>query len=139
MNSIIPSGDISASALSAERQRLDVIAQNIANVNTTKGPDGQPYRRREVVFDEMVNSANPTEGAGVKVAEVTQSNREPIKMYMPDHPHADKDGMVSFPNINIVEEMADMVTASRSYEANLQSFRVGRQMFRDSLDMGTSK
>jgi len=139
MSSIIPAGDISASALSAERQRLNIIAQNIANVNTTKGPDGKPYRRREVVFEEMVNAATPSQGAGVKVAEITQSKREPIKVYMPDHPQADKDGMVSFPNINIVEEMADMMTASRSYEANLQSLRVGRQMFTDSLDMGMGK
>lgn len=139
MSSIIPAADVSSSALSAERMRLEVIAQNIANVNTTMGPDGQPYRRREVVFESLMDPLQKSSGIGVKVSEVKQSTRDPIKLYMPNHPHADKDGMVSFPNINTVEEMADMVTASRSYEANVQSLRAGRQMFRTALDLGTGK
>jgi len=134
--SIIPAADVSASALNAERVRLQVIAQNIANMNTTQGPDGGPYRRKQVVFENLVD-ANGVGSGKVNVARIEEDKSPLIKMYMPGHPHADQEGMVTMPNVSVVSEMADMMTATRSFEANLEVIKAGRSMLNESLDLGT--
>src|SRR5689334_14649603 len=111
-----------ASALTAERTRLDVISENIANANTTHGLDGKAYQRRQVVFESMLaqSAAAPDAGAStVRVARVENDPRPPQMVYNPGHPDADANGMVAMPNVNIYEEMVDLMSASRSFEANL--------------------
>jgi len=111
----------SATGMSAERIRMDVIADNIANVNTTKTPEGGPYRRRQVLFEPiMAEVEGQMRPAGVRVAGVERDMRKaPELVYQPNHPDADAEGMVALPNINALEEMADLVTAVRAYEANM--------------------
>lgn len=145
--SLIPGIDSSGSALDAERMRLNVIANNIANANTTKtidGPDAQPYRRQVVLFEsvlaEQTNGASGKGGsayepATVHVREVTDDSRPFQEVYQPGHPHANAQGMVKMPNVNIAEEMVDMITASRSIEANVQVITSAKQMVRTSLEI----
>lgn len=139
--SVIPAADISAGALSAERTRLDVVAQNLANMNTTKGPDGHVYHRKLVTFESVMKNiaGQNNTGASVQVAKITEDPRPLVKVYMPGHPHADEKGMVTMPNVNMIEEMSDMMIASRSYDANLQVLKTGRQMFTGALDIGAAK
>lgn len=141
--SVIPAAEIASSALHAERMRLEIVAQNMANMQTTKGPDGQVYRRKQVTFESAMNQAQSigegAQPAGVRVASITEDPRPLVKVYMPGHPHADSKGMVTMPNVDMVEEMADMMTATRSYEANLQVLKAGRAMFDRSLEIGTSR
>lgn len=136
MSSIIPAADITASALNAERTRLDVVAQNIANMNTTQGPDGEVYRRKQVAFESVIDPLNPTTGAGVRVQKIMDDKRPLLEVHMPGHPHADENGMVKMPNINMVEEMADMLTSTRSFEANLQVLRSSKKIFEASVKIG---
>lgn len=127
--------DISASGLYAQRMRMDVIANNIANANTTRTDKGGPYRKQEVVFQAHAGKLEDGKG-GVEVAGVVES-AEPAKMvYDPSHPDAGPDGMVAMPNVNIVEEMVDMVTATRAYEANVQAINSERGMITKALDLG---
>lgn len=152
--------DISSSALTAQRMKMDAIASNIANVNTTRNPDGTPgiYRRKEVIFSSvygnMVNGKNNNDewntdetnanadlkGSisensglsalnGVKVLQVADDFKTPLnKVYNPSHPDADKDGYVNLPNVNMVSEMVDMISASRAYEANVTSINATKSM-----------
>lgn len=137
MGNIIPATDVTASALNAERIRLDVVAQNLANINTTHGPDGNVYRRKQVVFESVLDQAS---GANkVQVSSIQQDSTPLVRVHNPGHPDADKDGMVTMPNVNMLEEIVDMMTASRSYEANLQALRTGRQFFHNALDIGSAK
>ena len=122
--------DISASGLSAQRQRLDVIAGNIANVETTRTPAGGPYRRLQPVFASR--SANP---GGVETIGVVADAREPRRVYQPGHPDADAEGFVAYPNVSIVEEMVDLVSATRSYEANAAAFNAAKTMAQRALDL----
>lgn len=124
-----------ATGMSAERVRMDVIADNIANVNTTKTPTGQPYRRRQVVFEPILAEVEGRERpAGVRVAGIESDMSTPFeRVYRPDHPDADASGMVALPNINALEEMADLVTAVRSYEANMSVQRSFVQMAERAL------
>src|ERR1700722_11815055 len=112
-----------SAALSAEQTRLDVISENIANANTTHGVDGKPYQRQVVVFESALQQAMSSDGNGqmpsIQVARIAKGNTPPIKIHDPGNPDADGKSMVSMPNININEEMADMISASRSFEANL--------------------
>jgi len=131
--------DISASALSAERARMNVIAANIANANTLVTPEGEPYRRREVTFatvmkDELEAHGDPSRRiGGVKVASVVPS-KEPFRtVYDPQHPMADKDGFVKMPNVNVTKEMVDMVQAQRAYEANLAAMKASREIIQNSI------
>jgi flagellar basal-body rod protein FlgC len=134
MSSLIPGIDITSSALQAERTRLEVVAGNIGNSETTRGPDGKPYQRKEVVFETVLNKLDPTQKAGgVKVAKIMDDPSPGQKIYMPGHPHADAQGFVTMPNVNIVEEMADMMTASRSFEADLEVIKNARQMVTRSI------
>jgi flagellar basal-body rod protein FlgC len=129
-----------AAALDAERTRLNVISENIANANTTGGPDGKPYQRRVVVFESALQQAmNPDGGAQLpvlKVARVETDNRPPQEIYDPGNPNADAQGMVATPNINIHEEMADLISASRTYEANLAVAKNARSMAMETLSIG---
>lgn len=130
--------DSSASALAAERVRMEVITQNIANVNTTKGLDGKPYQRQQVVFEQMLQTAQsgasgPTQ---VEVARIEKDTRPARLIFNPGHPDADADGMVSMPNINIHEEMADLIVASRAFEANLAVVKNARAMAMQTLSIG---
>jgi len=130
-----------ASALTAERTRLDVIAENIANAQTTRGPDGGPYKRRVVVFETVLRDAltRSTPGgapATVRVARIQTDSRPPLLVYRPGHPDADANGMVALPNINIHEEMADLIAASRAFEANLAVVKNARAMALQTLAIG---
>ena len=122
---------ISGAALTAERARLDVISENIANVQTTRGPDGRPYTRREVVFETITDSVTPS--GGVRVAAVAPSDEPLPKIYNPGHPDADRQGYVEMPNVNLVEEMVDLITATRAYEANVSMMEVTKAMINASL------
>jgi flagellar basal-body rod protein FlgC len=126
---------ISASGLTAERFRLDLIANNIANVNTTRTEDGGPYRRKSAVFAEALEQAKKT-GAGVRVVSVSRDNTEPRLVYEPEHPDANADGYVAYPNVNIVQEMVDMITATRAYEANVTALNASKSMFLKALEIG---
>ena len=127
---------VSSSGMSAERTRMNVIAKNLANMNTTRTPEGGPYRRQQVVFSEVLGSAMNSEdtGRGVVVASIGEDNSEPIKKYDPNHPDA-IDGYVYYPNINPVTEMVDMISASRAYEANIQALVSARNMIYKALDI----
>ncbi|HLH53404.1 MAG TPA: flagellar basal body rod protein FlgC [Verrucomicrobiae bacterium] len=127
-------------ALDAERTRLDVISENIANSHTTRGPDGKPYQRQVVVFESALQQALGGEAHSsvptLKVARIEKDNRAPILAYEPGHPDADANGMVAMPNINVNEEMADMIAASRAFEANLAVVKNSRAMALQTLSIG---
>jgi len=135
--------DSTAAALNAERIRMDVVSENIANVNTTKGLDGKPYQRHQVSFESVMsqqNSDNPL-GSGaqsVQIARIENDPRPPMMVYNPSHPDADEKGMVAMPNINIHEEMVDMIASSRSYEANLAVAKNAHNMAMQDLTIGKS-
>lgn len=131
--------DISASALTAERARLAVIAQNIANAQVTRMPDGQPYRRQRVLFESVLQTAKGKKGgalpAGAVRATVAPDDSPFPRVKQPGHPDADKDGWVNMPNVNVIDEMVDLLDASRTYEANLSALRTYRQMLQQTLEM----
>jgi flagellar basal-body rod protein FlgC len=137
--------DVSASGMTAQRLRLDIISQNIANVNTTRDENGNPYRRKIVTFAEknvtpfgdVLMKTEGTAGSGVKVSQIAQDNQTAMrKVYDPSHPDADEDGYVTYPNVNIVQEMTDMIDASRSYEANVTAFNATKNMALKGLEIG---
>jgi len=134
---------ISASGLAAERLRLDTIASNIANVSTTRGENGQPYRRKVAVFQENLNKEyNKTTGKyteelkGVKAVGIEEDQSPLRRVYDPSNPDADKDGYVNMPNVNILNEMADMIAATRAYEANVNAVNSEKSMFLKALEIG---
>jgi flagellar basal-body rod protein FlgC len=133
---MIPGIDASASALQAERTRLDVIAGNLANAQNTGDASGQVYHRKMVVFESRLNDAldaDPSAPTQVGVSRVMDDPSPLPKVYMPGHPKADAQGMVEMPNVNPLNEMVDMMTSSRAYQANLQVIQTGRSMFEQSL------
>lgn len=127
-------------ALDAERTRLDVISENIANAHTTRGPDGKPYQRQVVVFESALQQAiggdKQASVPTLKVARIEKDSRSPILTYEPGHPDADANGMLAMPNINVNEEMADMIAASRAFEANLAVVKNSRAMALQTLSIG---
>ncbi len=127
--------DISASGLIAQRIRLDTIANNIANANTTRTAEGGPYRRQEVVFRVHREEDAPA-SRGVEVEAVVVSDDPPKMVYDPSHPDAGPDGRVALPNVNIVEEMVDMIAATRAYEANVTAVSAARSMVSKALEIG---
>ena len=143
---LFQSFDICASGMTAQRFRMDTIAENIANVNTTRTEDGTPYRRKIVTFEEKAVTpsfsnvlANTTQfqGNGVKVAKVTEDYETDFTMeYDPSHPDADENGYVTYPNVNVVQEMTDLIDASRSYEANISAFNASKTMANKGLTIG---
>ena len=133
---MIPGIDASSSALQAEQTRLDVIAGNLANAQNTSDSTGQVYRRKLVIFQSKLNDAmgaGTNTGSQVQVARIVDDPSPLPKVYMPGSPKADAQGMVQMPNVNPLDEMVDMMTASRSYQANLQVISTGRSMFEQSL------
>lgn len=131
----------SASALAAERMRIEVAVSNLANAESTRGPDGEPYRRRDVVlrtaavqnFDRALGQAT---AVGVEVAAVVEDQAEPRRRYEPSHPDADAEGYVMLPNVDSAEEMVDMLSAARAYQANLTAIGLIRDMIARALELG---
>ena len=143
MMRLVPGADTTASALNAERIKLEAISQNIANANVTKVPGGGPYQRKEVVFESVINKAVSSGSSGavnpssVQAKIEADSNNDGPQIYDPEHPDADETtGYVQMPNVNIHEEMVDMILASRSYEANLAAMKYGRRMATQTLSIG---
>ena len=133
---MIPGIEASSSALDVERTRLDVIAGNLANAQNTSDANGQVYRRKMVVFESKLNNAlgaDANMGSQVQVARIIDDPTPLPKVYLPGNPKADAKGMVEMPNVNPLDEMVDMMTATRSYQANLQVISAGRSMFEQSL------
>ena len=127
---------VSASALSAQRQRMNVIASNLANAHSTRTAEGGPYRRQDVVFTTESVEPTPSGLEGVKVSSIVR-DESPFKMvYDPGHPDADQDGFVAMPNVNIIEEMVNMMMASRAYEASVSTFNISKSMFMKTLELG---
>ena len=130
--------DVTAGALNAQKTRMDIVAQNLANAQTTRTPEGGPYQRQVVSFEtELVRQ----QGAGpalqtVKVASVSADPTPGPQVYNPQHPDAGPDGMVTMPNVNLAYEMVDLITASRAYEANLSVVKNARQMAEKALQIG---
>ena len=141
--SVFGSMDISASGMTAQQLRTDIISQNIANVNTTRDSDGKPYRRKLVAFEEKANisfdetlsMATGKTGNGVKVSQIYEDSSEGNKVYDPSHPDADEDGYVTYPNVNTVTEMTDLIDATRSYEANVTALNASKNMAMKALDI----
>lgn len=139
--------DIGASGLTAQRLRMDTISQNIANVNTTRTEDGTPYRRKDVVFEERTNpdsfssalssaSEKLYGGNGVRVTKIVEDSTPFKKVFDPGNPEADADGYVSMPNVDVVTEMVNMISATRSYEANVTSINATKSMAMKALEIG---
>ena len=127
---------VSASALSAQRQRMNTIASNMANAQSTRTAEGGPYRRQDVVFTTDPLEAGQAGLEGVKVSSIVRDD-SPFKMtYDPGHPDADKDGFVAMPNVNVIEEMVNMMMASRAYEASVSAFNMSKSMFLKTLELG---
>ncbi|HDQ25937.1 MAG TPA: flagellar basal body rod protein FlgC [bacterium] len=138
---------ISASGLTAERLRMDVISNNIANVNTTRTVEGGPYQRQRVIFEPRgekmaflfpaIFDRSKTAGQlqGVRVTQIIDDTAPPRLVYDPGHPDADKEGYVAMPNVNIVKEMVDMISATRAYEANVTAINSAKQMASKALDI----
>lgn len=138
---ILSATDISASGLAAERHRMEVVANNIANAHTTRTADGGPYRRQQVVFAAELQSALGDSGSGgaslggVRVVGIQPDLSELPRVYNPGHPDADEDGFVTMPNVKLPNEMVDLMTASRAYEANLKALRTYRKMAEEALSL----
>ncbi len=143
--------DIAASGMSAQRIRMNVISSNLANADTTRTPEGGPYRRKDVVFvsDPLDGTAKSfgdflrcavfgagKQAQGVRVMEIVEDKKPFRKVYDPYHPDADKDGYVLYPNVDVVEEMVNLISASRSFEANVTAFNSAKDMVLKLLEMG---
>ena len=145
---IFRSIDVAGSGLTANRLWMDTISGNLANVNTTRTQDGGPYTRRVPVFQERLMEAVGNEenkikrgwfgmysASGVRVVDIGTDATPPRLAYQPDHPDADAEGYVKYPNVNVVREMADMMVASRAYEANLSVVETGKSVWNSALDI----
>lgn len=137
---------ISSSGMAAQRMRLNSISSNMANVNTTRTPEGGPYRRKDVVFEampevknfgEILSAHSPqSEMQRVQVTDVISDRGKPLLKYEPDHPDANPDGYVAYPNINMMEETTNMIQATRAYEANVQALQASKDMALSALEIG---
>jgi flagellar basal-body rod protein FlgC len=135
----------SSSGLTAQRLRMNLISGNLANIHTTRTDRGGPYRRKEPIFaakaesqsfEEILSSKESDNVPGVKVLEIIEDRRAPIMKYDPTHPHANKDGYVAMPNINLMEEMVNLISATRSYEANATAVKAAKEMALKALEIG---
>ena len=134
---------VSASGMSAQRARAELLVENLANAETTRTPDGGPYRRKDVVFTtdaaespfSSIFESQLGKPDGVRVSEVVVDGREPDRRYLPGHPDADKDGYVAFPRINPAEDMVDLMGATRSYQANVAAISAVKDMIQRSIDL----
>lgn len=137
---------ISSSGLSAQRLRMNLISSNMANVNTTRTENGEPYKRKDAVFEavqreafkDMLDARLSTQESGVKVAAIVEDKKPFIEKFDPDHPDADENGYIRLPNVNIVEEMVNMISASRSFEANAKAIGATKDMVSAALKIGES-
>jgi flagellar basal-body rod protein FlgC len=147
MSGIFSTFHVTASALTAQRLRMDVIANNVANIETTNTQNGGPYQRQQVVFsveEPEINRANvaapfkPSNeiGGGVRVKEILSDDSPGHQVYDPDHPDADEEGFVTYPNVDLATEMTNMLSATRSYEANITVFNALKTMALKALDIG---
>jgi flagellar basal-body rod protein FlgC len=127
--------DVSASAISAQSQRLNVVASNLANAESVAGPDGQPYKARQVVFQTQMMGGDPS-SAGVSVSSVVEDQSAPRKVHDPQNPAADSDGFVTLPNVNPVEEMVNMISASRGYQTNVDVMNTAKSLLQKVLQLG---
>ena len=127
---------VSSSALEAQRVRMNTIASNMANAQTTKTEDGGPYVKKNVVFQTMPIEARNENLDGVRVSGVVEDTEPPLVVYDPGHPDADENGHVSMPNINVIEEMVNMMMALRAYEANVRAFNISKGMYQKALEIG---
>ncbi|HRE92067.1 MAG TPA: flagellar basal body rod protein FlgC [Myxococcota bacterium] len=130
---IVKGFDILASGMSAQRTRLNAVSSNLANSETTRTADGGAYQRKVPIFEAIGDNG---EEAGVRVASIDNDPMPGPLVYQPGHPHANEEGYVQMPNVNVVEEMVDMMTASRSFEANVQAFQTLRDMVQKALELG---
>ena len=134
---------VSASGMSAQRARAELLVENLANADTTRTPEGGPYRRKDAVFVSDPSAAQfsslfeseMNSGSGVRVSEVITDKRDPEKRYLPGHPDADKDGYVAYPRMNPAEDMVDLLGASRGYQANVSAVSAVKDMIQKSLDL----
>lgn len=146
MSDFVTGFRISSSGMAAQRMRMNTISSNIANINTTRTPEGGPYRRKDVLFESMPEVRNFGEILGVnspradmqrvQVTDVISDRKAPMLKYEPDHPDANEEGYVAYPNINLMEEMTNMIQATRSYEANVQSLQSSKDMALSALEIG---
>ncbi len=147
--SFFSSLNTSASALNAQSLRMDIITQNMANIDTTRTENGGPYKRKTVIFKEIDDtSKNPfysmfdkelnqqSSFSGVKVDRIVEDDKEGPKEYNPSHPDADENGYVTKPNVNVVEEMVNMISANRAYEANITAVNITKGMITKTLEIG---
>ncbi|UCD36071.1 MAG: flagellar basal body rod protein FlgC [Nitrospiraceae bacterium] len=129
--------NVSASALEAQRIRMNTIASNMANAQSTQTEAGGPYVKKDVIFQTKPVDGKDKEGLmGVRVSAVVDNGKLPIVIYDPGHPDADEDGYVSMPNINVIEEMVNMMMALRAYEANVKAFNMSKGMYQKALEIG---
>ena len=137
--------NISSSALTAERTRMNLISSNLANANATRTPEGGPYKRKDAVFaatpvesgfNRALNNAAGQQARQVEVTEIVEDQNPPRMQYDPGNPDANAQGYVAMPNVNVVEEMADMISASRSYEANVTAVQAAKSMALKTLEIG---
>ena len=135
---------VSASGMTAERMRMDVVAENLANADTTRGANGKPYQRQEVIleqapggpsFSDLLGNAQQSVGGGVEVVGVVSDQTPGQQVYDPGNPAANAQGYVTMPNVNPVTEMVDLITATRSYEANVQVMDAAKQMYSKTLEI----
>lgn len=144
LDQIFSATDISASGLAAERMRMEVVANNIANANSTRTPNGGPFRRQDVVFSAVLNDQMGLAGAGnphlggVEIAGIQDDMTDLPRVYNPGHPDADANGMVTMPNVSLPIEMVNLITATRAYEANLRVLRAFNQMAEQTLSLARS-
>ncbi len=136
---------VSASGMEAQRLRMNTIASNLSNIDTTRTPEGGPYRRKDVLFttqygvnpfSSYLNASIDNYNAGVRVAGIIEDKRPLKYAYDPTHPDADRNGYVAYPNVNAAEEMVNMISAARSYEANVNAFKATRDMAVKALEIG---
>jgi flagellar basal-body rod protein FlgC len=135
---------VGASGMSAQRARAELLVENLANAETTRTPEGGPYRRKDVVFETTtvdspfasVFSSELQSVGGVGVSDIVVDSSEPERRYMPGHPDADKEGYVAFPKINTAEDMVDLMGAARSFEANVAAMSAVKDMIQRSIDLG---
>jgi len=154
--SFFNSMNIAASGLTANRVRMDMISENIANVNTTRTADGEPFRRRTVIFETITDNdpfnlvfnnvfgdwggLSPVpQGTGVRVSQIVEDQSPGLLQFDPTHPDADENGYVRMPNVNIVEEMVNMISATRSYEANITAMQNFRTLTQRTLEIGQGR
>ncbi len=136
---------VSASGLDAQMKRMNTISSNIANAETTRSPEGGPYKKKDALlaattdrenFAEILQNELDENVQGVVVQDIVQDSRAPRMLYKPEHPDANEEGYVAMPNVNTVEEMANMISTNRSYEANVTSMNAAKQMIQKSLEIG---